>query len=174
MPHTHSMLRSTHNEHTTSSRSLTTDHAPQHAPTPPKPHARAPRHHTTRYSTRPRATHQAPRHISHHHSITLHTTHHTTTPRLNGQDTVHAQHPSALPGQVKPTDHGFQVLTGSSKLRARIRGGSAIGWEEGGPGWLKQRDAWMAAVAAAPRVSRVSELASWRESCRGASMNSSP
>ncbi|KAL1496380.1 hypothetical protein AB1Y20_016335 [Prymnesium parvum] len=67
-----------------------------------------------------------------------------------------------LSSEVRATEHGFQVLTGSMKLRARIRGGSAIGWEEGGPGWLKQRQAWMDAVAAAPRVAQVRE-ADWHQ-----------
>ena len=51
-----------------------------------------------------------------------------------------------------------QVLTDGKKLRARVVGGFANGWETGGKDWLEQRDLWMQAVAAAPRAAAALEL----------------
>jgi len=61
---------------------------------------------------------------------------------------------------IKALESGFQVLTGSEKLRVKVNGGFANGWEVGGEDWLKQRDLWMRAVAAAPRATAARE-ANW-------------
>ncbi len=50
------------------------------------------------------------------------------------------------------------MLTGSKKLRARVKEGFANGWETGGKDWLEQRDLWMQAVVAAPRAAAAREL----------------
>eukprot|EP00308_Calcidiscus_leptoporus_P000518 CAMPEP_0119369978 /NCGR_PEP_ID=MMETSP1334-20130426/16407_1 /TAXON_ID=127549 /ORGANISM="Calcidiscus leptoporus, Strain RCC1130" /LENGTH=987 /DNA_ID=CAMNT_0007386933 /DNA_START=47 /DNA_END=3010 /DNA_ORIENTATION=- len=60
-----------------------------------------------------------------------------------------------LTSDIKPTETGFQVTEGNARLRARIATGTAIGWEQGGAAWEAQREAWMSAVWAAPRVEEV-------------------
>lgn len=56
---------------------------------------------------------------------------------------------------VKTTESGFQLLTGSNKAKVKVLAGTAIGWEQGGVGWIKGRQAWMDAVSAAPRIGAV-------------------
>ena len=55
--------------------------------------------------------------------------------------------PLSRSSDIKPLESGFQVLTDGQKLRARVLGGFANGWETGGKDWLEQRDLWMQAVA---------------------------
>ena len=66
--------------------------------------------------------------------------------------------PLSRSSDIKPIESGFQVLTDGQKLRARVIGGFANGWETGGKDWLEQRDLWMQAVAAAPRAAAAREL----------------
>ena len=66
--------------------------------------------------------------------------------------------PLSRSSDIKPIESGFQVLTDGQKLRARVLGGFANGWETGGKDWLEQRDLWMQAVAAAPRAAAAREL----------------
>merc|ERR1719482_1847748 len=63
--------------------------------------------------------------------------------------------PLSTSSDIKPTENGFLVTEGNHRLRARVVPGSAIGWEQGGEGWLAQRDLWMKAIWASPRVAAV-------------------
>jgi len=66
--------------------------------------------------------------------------------------------PVTISSRVTTTENGFQVITGSEKLRVKVTAGTAIGWEHGSPMWATKRDEWMEAVQAAPRCAEVSSL----------------
>lgn len=63
--------------------------------------------------------------------------------------------PVDINSRVTATEFGFQIITGSQRLRARVAAGTAIGWEHGSTCWVAKRDEWMAAVQAAPRCREV-------------------
>jgi len=66
--------------------------------------------------------------------------------------------PLAINSRVTTKEDGFQVITGSEKLRVIVSAGTAIGWEVGSPMWIAKRDEWIEAVHAAPRCAQVSQV----------------
>jgi hypothetical protein len=64
--------------------------------------------------------------------------------------------------ELKVIEQGFQLTSetdsGTRRLRARILSGDAVGWEQGGDEWEAQRELWMEAVRAAPRVAEVGRI----------------
>lgn len=64
--------------------------------------------------------------------------------------------------EMKVIELGFQLTSetdaGTRRLRARILSGDAVGWEQGGVAWEAQRELWMEAVRAAPRVAEVGSI----------------
>ena len=62
--------------------------------------------------------------------------------------------PVDMKSRVTPTESGFQILSGSQRLRFKVLPGNAIGWEHGSACWLGKRDEWIKAVQAAPRCAQ--------------------
>lgn len=59
--------------------------------------------------------------------------------------------PITVHSRVSTTETGFQVITGSEKLRAKVAAGEA-GSECGSIEWVARRDEWIEAVRTAPSV----------------------
>jgi hypothetical protein len=66
--------------------------------------------------------------------------------------------PVDIKSRVKSTEFGFQILSGSEKLKVTVEAGTAIGWEHGSTQWLAKRDEWIQAVQAAPRCEEVKKI----------------
>mmetsp|Transcript_22763 Transcript_22763/g.37699 ORF Transcript_22763/g.37699 Transcript_22763/m.37699 type:complete len:993 (-) Transcript_22763:437-3415(-) len=72
---------------------------------------------------------------------------------------------TTLNSEIKATEHGFQVTDGNNRVRARVAFGTAIGWEQGGAGWEEQRNCWLSAVWASPRIAAV-QASNWMGLCK--------